>query len=91
MNWLEDTFLKYSRNVYLCVSKELRIFECLKFKSFLEANEYYKKNLKKSYPHSAMIPISKLFMTEVKIAIIEHELKEKFRPYIFIAFKVYCQ
>lgn len=70
-------------DIFLCVRTKLTLFECKKFKDFMEANKYfinkYNKNDEKDINIiSTMIAVNKYFPLFIQKYILEYKLMKLF-------------
>lgn len=65
-------------DVFLCIKKDITHFECQKFNSFKEANNFYMENYKNIVVTSTMLAVFKYFPTFVQEVIINYKLKNLF-------------
>lgn len=82
---MEDKLDNFFFLKYLCTTNENSVskFTCKKFRSFIEADEYYNRQciIHKNIPlYSTIIPIFKFYPERMKYKILANELLEKFYP-----------
>jgi hypothetical protein len=70
-------------DVFLCVKTKLTLFECKKFKDFIEANDYFLNNYNKKDKNdiniiSTMISVNKYIPIFLQKYILEYKLMKLF-------------
>lgn len=65
-------------SVFLCIKKDIIHYECNKFNSFIEANNYFLENYKDVIITSTMISVCKYLPTFIQHYIINYKLRNLF-------------